>query len=181
MSPADALADEIESLEESINTAVRDLAETANDHAELLESQGATLIEHASKLEEHEGRLDAHKAAIDEQDARYNKLFDQVKDLLGFRFGATLDEHERALGDILRRLKALEVPPPAIAPKLPGKPRKDLEEKVRVLSPNWADVELYQREDGRIVIAGLLADEDALLAQVAKHAAIPKRRKEDAP
>lgn len=94
----------------------------------------------------------------------------------GADYRETLDEHEQTLGDLVRRIQALErvpeAPPQALAS--PGKRLVELEAQARQLGTNWAEVEIYERPDGRLVFNNFLWSKPELEATIAKRLSPPK-------
>lgn len=144
MSPTDEIIQEVDSLEEATNEAIQALAVSINLTSSLVE-------EHASKIEE-----------LDERVGRLEDLVD------------TVDNQERNMGDILRRLQALERIP--VKPEL--KRLHELEAQARTLGANWAEVEVYERHDGMLVINHFLGQrsmiEDRIAQSEATKLAAPK-------
>lgn len=126
MSP-ETIVEEFDSLEQETNKALAVLTETVNLNASITDS-----------LSDRIDHIDNRLTKIEEQDTGVREL---------------IDSFEKTLGDLTRRIKALELPAPA--PEF--KRLYDLEVKARTLGSQWCLVEIYERPDGSLIIDRFIA------------------------
>lgn len=123
MSPTEQIIEEVNSLEEETNKALDTLTETVNLNAAVVEDL-------ANRIE-----------TIDQRVGSLEDFRDYTTDL------------EKVIGELTRRIKALESPeqtPPFVPDS--GKRLFELEKQARTLGSNWAEVEIFQRPDGMLVV-----------------------------